>query len=137
METTPNEFWLYAGPADYVGLSVTPTFTADGGGYLLVMEISTGEVRVAATCNPSKYIAYWRNSTRRHGAPELTRVLVSRPHLRYEAAGRVVARQIQEIMAERHVTGIPIDEVIQKAQQALTSVQFCLGGGGMQQSLEI
>lgn len=87
--------WLFDGPPEDIALKVAP-LSACNGGYLLVMRLSTGQVRLAATSNPAKYLRAWRNGAMRNGHPAITQVLVSKPHVRHEA----LKRRLGEILAE-------------------------------------
>jgi hypothetical protein len=56
----------------------------ESGGYVLAMQLSNGNMRLAATQHPGKYLSAWKHSVRQYGAPEVTRVYVSKLYIRYE-----------------------------------------------------
>lgn len=60
------------------------------------MELTNGTIRLAATRQPAKYVSAWRHNVRRYGIPDIVRVLVSRPYLRYEAVKRGLAGLLAE-----------------------------------------
>jgi len=87
--------WLYDGEPEYVDLNVEAALLEQGG-YVVVLELTNGKLRLAATRHPAKYVKGWRHNVRRYGALDIVRVLVSRPYLRYEAAKRLLATKLAE-----------------------------------------
>lgn len=87
--------WLYDGEPEYVDLNVEAALLEQGG-YVVVLELTNGKLRLAATRHPAKYVKEWRHNVRRYGALDIVRVLVSRPYLRYEAAKRLLATKLAE-----------------------------------------
>ena len=90
LKTQSRQTWLFDGKPEFVDVNVASATPMEGG-YVIAMELSTGAVRLAATRQPAKYVSAWRHNVRRHGVPEIVRVLVSYPYLRYEAVKRVLA----------------------------------------------
>lgn len=87
--------WLYDGAPDHIELSVRDAFPQEGG-YVVLFELDTGETRIMATRYPAKYVANWKTNARRHGGPELSRVLISRLHPRYEKIKRLLTTKLSE-----------------------------------------
>lgn len=84
--------WLYDGTPEFLDVNVAPASLLDGGHVMIVM-LANGDIRLAATRSPGKYITSLRYQGRRFGLPEIeiVRVVVTKPHLRYEAIKRVLA----------------------------------------------
>lgn len=102
METTQKKLrpaWLYDGEPEYVDLNVGATSPVQGG-YVVALELADGTIRLAATRHPAKYVTAWRHNVRRYGLPDVVRVLVSRPYLRYEAVKRGLASKLAEYKDE-------------------------------------
>ena len=102
--------WLYDGTPDYVDVNVASASLMDGG-YVLALELTSQAIRLAATRNPAKYVTAWRHNVRRYGLPDVARVLVAGPFLRYEAvkrgiAGLLVQYKDQESDAYRPPRGV-------------------------------
>ncbi|MDP1573061.1 MAG: hypothetical protein Q8M09_08050 [Pseudomonadota bacterium] len=90
-----DKTWLFDGEPEYVDLNVVATSSVDGG-YVMVLELASNNIRLAATRHPAKYITAWRRKARRFGLPDVVRVMVSKPHLRYEAIKRGLARLMSD-----------------------------------------
>lgn len=87
------------------------------GGYVVAMELTTGAIRLAATRQPAKYVSAWRHNVRRYGVPDIVRVLVSRPYLRYEAVKRGLAGLLAEYRdADSEAFRVSIETLTEKAQ---------------------
>ena len=86
-----DQTWLFDGEPENVDLKVVATSPVDGG-YVVALKLASDTIRLAATRHPAKYVAAWRNNARRLGLPDVVRVMVSPPHLRYEAVKRGLAR---------------------------------------------
>lgn len=100
MENTQKKLgWLYDGEPEYVDLNVGATSPVQGG-YVVALELADGTIRLAATRHPAKYVTAWRHNVRRYGLPDVVRVLVSRPYLRYEAVKRGLASKLAEYKDE-------------------------------------
>ncbi len=87
--------WLYDGLPEHIGLSVRDATPIEGG-YVVVFELENKEIRMLATRFPAKYVSSWRSQTKRHNGEELTRVLVSPPHPRYEKLKRTLAEALAD-----------------------------------------
>jgi len=92
---TSDKIWLFDGEPEHVDLNVNATSSVDGG-YVMALELSSNAIRLAATRYPAKYITAWRNNARRYGLPDVVRVMISKPHLRYEAVKRGLARLMSD-----------------------------------------
>lgn len=90
-----DKTWLFDGEPEYVDLHIAATSSVDGG-YVMVLELTSNKIRLAATRHPAKYVTAWRNNARRFGLPDVVRVMVSKPHLRYEAIKRGLARLMSD-----------------------------------------
>jgi hypothetical protein len=109
--------WIYDGIPEHVDLNVVATTSVEGG-YVLAMQLSNDTIRLAATRHPSKYITAWRYNVRRYSVPDVVRVLVSKPHLRYEAVKRGLAGKLSECKdADSDVYLLEVDALTQKAQE--------------------
>lgn len=91
----PDKTWLFDGEPEYVDLNVEATSTIDGG-YVMALKLASNAIRLAATRHPAKYVTAWRNNARRYGLPDVVRVMISKPHLRYEAVKRGLARVMSD-----------------------------------------
>lgn len=91
----PQAGWLYDGKPEFVEIKVSSA-TAVEGGYVMALQLTTGAFRLAATRHPAQYVNAWRHNVRRFGLPDIVRVLVSRPYLRYESVKRSLARMLLE-----------------------------------------
>lgn len=91
--------WTYAGSPELVSVAVE-CGTPESGGYVLAMQLSNGNMRLAATRHPSKYLSAWKHGVRQYGAPEVTRVYVSKPYIRYEQIKRIIAESIKDFKVE-------------------------------------
>lgn len=121
MDTVPKtkfrQTWLFDGKPEFVDMNVVPATSVEGG-YVIAMELATGAIRLAATRQPAKYVSAWHHNVRRHGVPEIVRVLVSHPYLRYEAVKRVLAG----LLAEHKEAGfedfrVEIEDLTAKARE--------------------
>lgn len=90
-----TDVWLYDGIPENISLQVDP-LSPEQGGYVLVLHFGQNDLRLAATRNPAHYMAGWRHTAKRYGLTEADRVLISRPHLRYEA----VKRRLSSLLAD-------------------------------------
>ena len=102
METTQKKLrtaWVYDGKPEYVDLNVEATSSVQGG-YVVALELTNGTIRLGASRHPAKYVTAWRHNVRRYGLPDVVRVLVSRPYLRYEAVKRGLASKLAEYKDE-------------------------------------
>lgn len=91
--------WTYAGSPELVSVAVE-CGTPESGGYVLAMQLSNGNMRLAATRHPSKYLSAWKHGVRQYGAPEVTRVYVSKPYIRYEPIKRMIAESLKDFKVE-------------------------------------
>jgi hypothetical protein len=96
MNTTSNSnahkdhVWLYDGTPEYVDLNIGSASPVDGG-FVLALEFTNQVIRLAATRHPAKYVKAWRLNAKRYGLPDVARVLVAGPFLRYEVVKRSLA----------------------------------------------
>lgn len=88
-----KDIWLYDGDPEQADLIAGET-TQTEGGYVMVIELTNGMTRLAATRHPGKYVTGWQQFVKRYRLPEIARLIVSRPQLRYEAIKRGIARTI-------------------------------------------
>ena len=114
-----KQVWLYDGDPEQADLIVGAT-TLTEGGYVMVIELTNGLTRLAATRHPAKYVNAWHQFVKRYGLPEIARMIVSRPHLRYEAIKRGIAKTIandrdEDLDAYR----VPVDKVTQHAETVI------------------
>ena len=82
--------WLYDGEPDHICLGVKDA-SPHKESYVVVFQLDSGETRILATRFPAKYVSSWKSHARRYGGVDVTRVLVSRPHHRYEKIKRMLA----------------------------------------------
>ncbi|MGK0674615.1 MAG: hypothetical protein ABWU16_08145 [Halothiobacillaceae bacterium] len=94
-----TSIWTYAGSPEFASVAVG-SGSPESGGYVLAMQLSNGNMRLAATQHPGKYLSAWKHNVRQYGTPEVTRVYVSKPYIRYERIKRIIAESIKEFKAE-------------------------------------
>lgn len=90
-----NASWIFDGPPDLIEVRVDAA-GPDQGGYVVIFQLATGIVRLCATSNPARYVRAWRQNARRYGIPDITRVIVSRPLIRYESIKRAIGDALME-----------------------------------------
>ena len=120
-KSKPQPAWLYDGKPEFVDINVSSTTPVEGG-YVLALALTTGAIRLAATRHPAKYVNTWRHNVRRYGLPDVVRVLVSKPYLRYESvkrglAGMLVDHKDKESDAYR----LGVDALTEKARQMFSA----------------
>ncbi len=114
-----KQVWLYDGDPEQADLIVGAT-TLTEGGYVMVIELTNGLTRLAATRHPAKYVTAWHQFVKRYGLPEIARMIVSHPHLRYEAIKRGIAKQIVDQRDEDlDAYRVPVDKVTQSAENVI------------------
>lgn len=114
-----KSIWLYDGTPDQADLLVAATELTDGG-YVMVIELTNGLTRLAATRHPAKYVTAWHQFVRRYGLPEIARMIVSHPHLRYEAIKRGIAKLIVDQRDEDlDAYRVPVDKVTERAENVI------------------
>ena len=117
-----NQIWLYDGDPDQADLIVGAT-TLTEGGYVMVIELTNGLIRLAASRHPAKYVTAWHQFVKRYGLPEISRMIVSQPHLRYEAIKRGIAKMIvDERDDELDAYRVPLNTATQKAEAVIESL---------------
>jgi len=115
-KTNSHQAWLFDGKPEFVDVNVASSTPVEGG-YVVAMELTTGAIRLAATRQPAKYVSAWRHNVRRYGVPDIVRVLVSRPYLRYEAVKRGLAGLLAEYRdADSEDFRVSIETLTEKAQ---------------------
>lgn len=118
---TSNKAWLYDGGPEYVDLNIVSASPIQGG-YVLALELANGAIRLAATRHPAKYVTAWRHNVRRYGLPDVVRVLVSRPYLRYEAVKRGLASKLAEHKDEESdAYRLDVDAFTEKARDVFSA----------------
>lgn len=91
----PNDCWIYEGPPDYVNVKLPPLHPSEGGGYILLFCLDNGTIRLFSSCNPGSCVSSWHYTARRFGLPGTTKVLVSKPFLRYTAVRRQLGESLK------------------------------------------
>ncbi|MFZ5795212.1 MAG: hypothetical protein ACOY4B_12215 [Pseudomonadota bacterium] len=115
-KTKSDQAWLFDGKPEFVDVNVASSTPVEGG-YVVAMVLTTGAIRLAATRQPAKYVSAWRHNVRRYGIPDIVRVLVSRPYLRYEAVKRGLAGLLAEYRdADSEAFRVSIETLTEKAQ---------------------
>lgn len=115
-KTNSHQAWLFDGRPEFVDVNVASSTPVEGG-YVVAMELTTGAIRLAATRQPAKYVSAWRHNVRRYGVPDIVRVLVSHPYLRYEAVKRGLAGLLAEYRdADSEAFRVSIETLTEKAQ---------------------
>lgn len=113
--------WLYDGKPEFVDVNVASA-TPEEGGYIVAMELATGAIRIAATRQPAKYVSAWRHNVRRYGLPDIVRVLVSRPYLRYEAVKRGLTGMLADYKdADSEAFQVGVDVLTAKAREMFSA----------------
>jgi hypothetical protein len=114
-----KQVWLYDGNPDQADLIVGEATPLEGG-YVMVIELTNGLTRLAATRHPAKYVTAWHQFVKRYGLPEIARMIVSRPHLRYEAIKRGIAKTIADDRDEDlDAYRVPVDKVTKNAETVI------------------
>lgn len=112
---TSENAWIFEGIPEHIDINVAATSSLEGG-YVMALALNTNTVRIAATRFPAKYVKTWCSNARRFGLPTVVRVMISRPHLRYEALKRAIANHLSEYKdAETDSYQLRLDEVADKA----------------------
>lgn len=115
-KTNSHQAWLFDGKPEFIDVNVVSSTPIEGG-YVVALELTTGVIRLAATRQPAKYVSAWRHNVRRYGIPDIVRVLVSRPYLRYEAVKRGLAGLLAEYRdADSGAFRVSIETLTEKAQ---------------------
>lgn len=115
-KTNSHQTWLFDGKPEFVDVNVASSTPVEGG-YVLALELTNGVIRLAATRQPAKYVSAWRHNVRRYGIPDIVRVLVSRPYLRYEAVKRGLAGLLAEYRdPDSEAFRVSIETLTEKAQ---------------------
>lgn len=115
-KTNSTQVWLFDGKPEFVDVNVAASTHVEGG-YVVAMELTNGVIRLGATRQPAKYVSAWRHNVRRYGIPDIVRVLVSRPYLRYEAVKRGLAGLLSEYKdADSETFRVGIETLNEKAQ---------------------
>lgn len=118
-----SKVWLFDGKPEFVDLNV-PQSDPGEGGYLLALELKTGTVRLAATRQPARFVSAWLKNVRRYNIPDIVRVLVSYPHIRYETMKRTVAGLLAEHKdAETEDFRVGVKVVTEKVRAVLEEVR--------------
>jgi hypothetical protein len=123
-KTKSQQTWLFDGKPEFVDVNVAATTPMEGG-YVVAMELTTGSIHLAATRHPAKYVSAWRYNVRRYGVPDIIRVLVSHPYLRYEA----IKRGLSSLLADYKDTDseaflLGIDVLTAKACEMFAAVSL-------------
>jgi len=122
-KTNSHQAWLFDGKPEFVDVNVASSTPVEGG-YVVAMELTTGAIRLAATRQPAKYVSAWRHNVRRYGVPDIVRVLVSHPYLRYEAVKRGLAGLLAEYKdADSEAFRVSIETLTEKAQTLWAEVR--------------
>lgn len=120
-KSKPQPAWLYDGKPEFVDLNVSSATPVEGG-YVVALELTTGAIRLAATRHPAKYVNTWRHNVRRYGLPDVVRVLVSKPYLRYESVKRGLAGMLVEHKDEESdAYRLGVDALTEKARQMFSA----------------
>lgn len=85
--------WLYDGEPDHLKVSVRNA-QLDEGGYVVLLELDGGEVRLFGTRFPAKYLTTWREKAQLDGA-KIVRVVVFGLHPRYEKIKRLIVQSLE------------------------------------------
>jgi len=85
--------WLYDGAPEHLELKVRDAQPEEGG-YVMLLVLEGGEIRLLGTRFPAKYVANWRSNAVRHDGPTLARVVVLGLHPRYEKIKRLLATSL-------------------------------------------
>lgn len=113
--------WLFDGKPEYVDVNVASASSTEGG-YIIALALADDAIRLAATRHPAKYVTAWRHNVRRYGLPDVVRVLVSRPHLRYEAVKRWFASNLAEHKDEESdAYRLDVDAFTEKARDVFSA----------------
>jgi len=119
MNTKQNQknYWIFDGKPEYLELNLSDT-AAHGSGYILAIQMESGDLRVASTLYPIKYLNDYRLNARRFGINQISRVLVSKPHIRYEAIKRAILEKLPDFKKEgTALYQLPLDTLSEKAQE--------------------
>ena len=106
--------WLYDGRPEEMELVVRGA-NSDEGGYVVLLQLASGAIRILGTRYPVKYIGSWRTSTQRHDGSGLTRVLISKPHPRYEKIKRLLANSLVPASENEPACEATVESIMSKA----------------------
>ena len=79
--------WLYDGEPDHLELTIKNA-QHDEGGYVVLLELEGGEIRLLGTRFLAKYVSIWRSNARPDS--KIVRVIVFGLHPRYEKIKRLL-----------------------------------------------
>lgn len=114
-----SSIWLYDGVPQQADLMVSATPSVEGG-YVMVMELDNGQTRLAATRHPGKYVTSWLQFVRRYGSPEIRRLAISHPQLRYEAIKRGIAKQwLASRNEDLDAYDVPLESMLASAESII------------------
>lgn len=113
--------WLFDGKPEYVDVNVASASSTEGG-YIIALALADDTIRLAATRHPAKYVTAWRHNVKRYGLPDVIRVLVSKPYIRYEAVKRSLVSLLSE-HRDHDSDGyrLAVDSLTEKARAMLTA----------------
>lgn len=104
--------WLYDGEPDHLDLSVRNA-QHDEGGYVVLLELNDGGIRLLGTRFPAKYVPIWRANARIDGA-KIVRVIVFGLHPRYEKIKRMLVQCLAGSGQQNACQSV--DEILEKAK---------------------
>jgi len=112
-----KNYWIFDGKPEYLELNL-PDTAAHGSGYVLAIQMESGDLRVASTLYPIKYLNDYRLNAKRFGINQISRVLVSKPHIRYEAIKRAILEKLPDFKKEgTALYQMPLDTLSEKARE--------------------
>jgi hypothetical protein len=91
----PDKLWVYDGPPDIQQLKIFD-IPAIEGGYVLLLSLSSGGTMLCSTNVPSKHVSGTMRTVGRFGL-EVTRALVSIPHMQYSLLKSELVRELNDV----------------------------------------
>lgn len=107
-----QEVCLYDGEPDHLELAIKNA-QHDEGGYVVLLELDSGEIRLVGTRFPAKYVPIWRANAGPEGS-KIVRVIVFGIHPRYEKIKRLLLACLAN--SESKILRHTVDEVIDRAR---------------------
>ena len=122
-----SNVWLYQGKASSVSIAVDPAPKV-GGGYVIALTLSNGNIRLAASRDPARYVSQIiKTIDSLGGEVKASKILVSRRHSRYEAIKRWVGHELADYRVGPDTYAAPLPIVSRKLTEAVTTAKRGFG----------
>lgn len=85
--------WINDGNLEHVGLFLDKISVVEGG-YIMVFQLANNEIRIAASNDPARYLAAWKNKILITCGSDIAHIWVSPPHIKYEKIKRLLQARL-------------------------------------------